>query len=101
MGAGAAGCAHASFLAACLLGRIGWIHRRGMAVDAPTASWARFSAVGARLAAEREFGRFAVSLHADGLVMLSRWDVVLNHTVVWSVPRVGEIVGLDVAVRFF
>ena len=101
MGASAAGCAHVSFVGACLLGRIGWIHARGTGVDAPNASWARFTEVGTRLAATRDFGRFAISLHADGLVMLSHWDVILNHTVVWSVPRVGEVVGLDVALRFF
>jgi hypothetical protein len=34
--------------------------------------------------------------------MLSRWNVVLNDdAVIWSVPRVGVIVGLDVALRFF
>ena len=42
-----------------------------------------------------------VSVHADGLVMLSRWNVVLNDAVVWSVPRIGGVVGLDVALRFF
>jgi len=101
MGSSAAGCAHVSVMAACLLGRLGWIHARGMGVDAPSASWARFTEVGARLAVTRELGRFGVSLHADALVMLSRWNVLLNHTVVWSVPRVGEVVGLDVALRFF
>jgi hypothetical protein len=101
MGSSAAGCAHVSVMAACLLGRLGWIHARGMGVDAPSASWARFTEVGARLAATRELGRFDVSLHADALVMLSRWNVLLNHTVVWSVPRVGGVVGLDVALRFF
>ena len=51
--------------------------------------------------ATRELGRFMVSVHADGLVMLSRWNVVLNDAVVWSVPRIGGVVGLDVALRFF
>ena len=54
-----------------------------------------------RLAGTRELGRFMVSVHADGLVMLSRWNVKLNDTVVWSVPRVGGVMGLDVALRFF
>ncbi len=54
-----------------------------------------------RLAGTRELGRFMLSVHADGLVMLSRWNVVLNDAVVWSVPRVGVVVGLDVALRFF
>jgi hypothetical protein len=57
--------------------------------------------VGARLGATKELGRWAASLHADGLVMLSRWNVSLNDTVVWTVPRVGGLIGADLAVRFF
>jgi hypothetical protein len=101
MGSSAAGCAHVSFASACLLGRLGWIRARGMGVAAPNTSWGRFSEVGMRLAVTRELGRFIVSVHADGLVMLSRWNVVLNDAVVWSVPRVGAVVGLDLALRFF
>ena len=100
-GVGAAGCAHVSVMSACALGRIGWIRAQGMDVAAPKASWGRFSEIGIRLAGTREFGRFIVSVHADGLVMLSRWNVVLNDAVVWAIPRVGAIVGLDVALRFF
>ena len=101
MGSSAAGCAHVSVASACLLGRLGWIRARGMGVAVPSTSWGRFGEVGMRLAATRELGRFIVSVHADGLVMLSRWNVVLNDAVVWSVPRVGGVVGLDVALRFF
>ena len=72
-----------------------------MDVAEPSTSWGRFAEVGMRLAGTREFGRFMVSVHADGLVMLSRWNVVLNDAVVWSVPRIGGVVGLDVALRFF
>jgi hypothetical protein len=101
LGASAAGCAHVSVASACLLGRLGWLRARGTGVDAPSTSWGHFSEVGLRLAASRELGRFTVGVHADGLVMLSRWNVVLNDTVVWTVPRVGGLVGFDVAVRFF
>jgi hypothetical protein len=101
MGVGAAGCAHVSVMAACALGRLGWIRAEGTGVAAPRASWGRLGEVGMRLAASRELGRFIVSVHADGLVMLARWNVVLTDAVVWSVPRVGGIVGLDVALRFF
>src|SRR5262245_14153903 len=101
MGSSAAGCAHVSFASACLLGRLGWIRARGEGVALPSTSWGRFSEVGMRLAGTRELGRFIVSVHADGLVMLSRWNVVLNDAVVWSVPRVGAVVGLDLALRFF
>ena len=67
----------------------------------PVSPWGTFGEVGARLAGTWELGRFVVSVHADALVMLSRWNVVLNDAVVWSVPRVGGVVGADVALRFF
>lgn len=101
MGSSAAGCGHVSLVSACVLGRIGWIRARGVDVAEPSTSWGRFAEIGMRLAATREFGRFMASIHADGLVMLSRWNVVLNDAVVWSVPRIGGVVGLDVALRFF
>jgi hypothetical protein len=101
MGATVAGCAHLSVLATCALGRLGWIRAVGMGVDAPNTGWGRFSEVGMRLAGTMEWGRFALSLHVDTLVMLSRWNVVLNQSVVWTVPRVGGLLGVDVGLRFF
>lgn len=101
MGVSAAGCAHVAAVSACMLGRLGWIRARGIGVAMPDTSWGRFSEVGVRLAGTREVGRFIVSVHADGLLMLSRWNVVFNDTVVWSVPRVGVVAGLDVALRIF
>ena len=101
LGSSAAGCAHVSFASACLLGRLGWLRARGIGFDAPLTSWGRFGEVGMRLAATREIGRFMVSVHADALVMLSRWNVVSGDAVVWRVPRVGVVAGLDVAALFF
>ncbi|HMF40061.1 MAG TPA: hypothetical protein VKQ32_05185 [Polyangia bacterium] len=101
LGASAAGCGHVSVASACLLGRLGWIRARGNGIALPSTSWGHFGQVGLRLAATREMGRFIVSAHADGLIMLSHWNVVLNDAVVWSVPRVGGVVGVDVALRFF
>jgi hypothetical protein len=101
LGSSAAGCAHAEIVSACLLGRIGWLRAQGTGIAVPRTSWGRFGEVGMRLAATKELGQFTVSVHADGLVMLSHWNVVLNDAVVWDVPRVGIVVGLDVALRFF
>jgi hypothetical protein len=101
LGSGAAGCAHMSFVSACLLGRLGWIRAQGMGIAAPRTSWGHFGEVGMRVAATRELGQFMISVHADGLVTLSQVDVLLNDAVVWSVPRVGGVVGLDLALRFF
>ena len=100
VGSTAAGCAHVSVASACLLGRLGWIRARGTGVALPNTSWGRFGEVGMRVAASKELGRFVVSVHADGLVMLARWNVVLNDAAVWNVPRVGGILGVDLALRF-
>jgi len=101
LGSSAAGCAHVSVASACALGRLGWVRARGLGVTAPNTSWGLFGEAGLRFAATKGWGRLVVSLHADGLVMLSRWNVVLNDAVVWTVPRVGVGLGLDVGLRFF
>ena len=101
VGSSAAGCAHVSVASACLLSRLGGLRARGTGIALPSTSWGWFGEVGMRLAGNWELGRFIVSVHADGLVMLSRWNVKLNDTPVWSVPRVGGVIGLDVALRFF
>jgi hypothetical protein len=100
LGFSGAGCGHVSLISACALGRLGWIRAHGTGIAAPTASWGRFNELGVRLAGTREVGRFIFSLHADGLFMLSRWNVLLNDAVVWNVPRVGGVLGLDVALLF-
>jgi hypothetical protein len=101
LGFTAATCAHAEIISACLLGRLGWLRAHGTGIALPRTSWGHFGEVGTRVAATKELGEFTVSVHADGLVMLSHWNVVLNDAVVWDVPRVGVVVGLDVALRFF
>jgi hypothetical protein len=101
LGSTAAGCGHASFVSACLLGRLGWLRARGTGIALPSTSWGHFTELGLRVAGTRDVGRFSLSVHADGLVMLSRWNVVLNDAVVWSIPRFGALLGLDVALRFF
>jgi hypothetical protein len=101
VGSSAAGCGHVSVASACLLGRLGFIRARGTGIAMPKTSWGRFGEVGLRVAVSHELGRLIISAHADGLVMLSRWNVVLNDAVVWTVPRIGGLVGLDLALRFF
>lgn len=101
LGSSLAGCVHVSMASGCLLGRLGWLRARGTAVTAPSTSWGRFGELGLRVAGTREWGRFSVRVHADALLMLSRWNVLLNDTVVWPIPRVGALIGVDVAVRFF
>lgn len=96
-----AACGHASLLSMCLLGRRGWLRARGTGVDEPSGSSAAFNEVGLRVAMTRTLRRLEISLHVDGLVMLSRWHVVLNDAVVWTTPRVGALLGLDIGLRIF
>jgi hypothetical protein len=100
-GASAAGCAHVSVASTCLLGRLAWLRARGTGVAEPSSSWGRFGELGLRVGGTESLGRVTVSLHADLLVVLSRWNVVLSDAVVWEVPRIGGMVGVDVAARFF
>jgi hypothetical protein len=101
LGSSAALCGHLSVASACALGRLGWVQAHGTGVDMPRTGWARFNQAGLRVAASRDLGRFVVAFHVDGLVMLARWQVFLNDTAVWTVPRVGALAGLDVALQFF
>ena len=100
--AGAAACGHVRAFAACVIATAGLLQARGLDVDAPASPAGPFSQLGARLAAARDLGpRYFVAARVDGLVMLSHWTVTLNETAVWTTPRVGVLVGLDVGVRLF
>lgn len=100
-GYSAAGCAHLSLVGACLLGRVGWLRARGFGVDAPLTSSAHFYETGVRLVLAKQVGRLVVSARADGLVMLSRWNVALHDSIFWTLPRLNGLFGLDVAYKFF
>jgi hypothetical protein len=100
-GYSAAGCAHRSLIGACVLGRLGWLRARGFGVDAPLTSSGHFYEAGLRVTMAKRVGRVIVSARADGLVMLSRWNVALNETLFWTAPRLGGLFGLDVAYKFF
>jgi hypothetical protein len=57
--------------------------------------------VGARITATYVFAeRYFASARADGLVMLSPSTVTLNQMAVWTTPRVGALIGLDLGARF-
>lgn len=100
--ASAAACGHVQALAGCLTGTFGRLQASGYGVDQPASPSGLFSQIGARIAGTLDFGnRFFVSARGDGLVMVSPWAVTLNHTVVWTTPRFGGMIGLDFGVHFF
>jgi len=97
-----AACGHVQALAGCLTGTFGRLQANGYGVDQPASASGLFSQVGARIAATLDLGnRFFVSARGDGLVMLSPWAVTLNRAVVWTTPRIGGMLGLDVGLYFF
>ena len=96
------GCGHLGALAGCLVGRFGRIQARGSGVDVPRSPSGWFSQAGVRLAAARDLGgRLFAGAHVDGLVMLSPWTVALNDSGVWTTPRLGLLLGVDLGARFF
>jgi hypothetical protein len=98
---GAAACGHAGPLAACATATGGVLRARGGGVDAPASPIGWFSQVGGRLAATFDFaGRYFAAARVDGLVMPSTWTVTVNQLPVWTTPRVGALIGLDVGTRF-
>jgi hypothetical protein len=99
--AGGAACGHAGPLAACATAVAGLLRARGLGVDLPASPVGWFSQIGARVAATHDFGdRTFAAAHLDGLVMLSPSQVTLNESAVWTTPRVGALLGLDVGVHF-
>jgi len=98
---GGAACGHAGPLAACATAVAGLLQARGAGVDLPASPIGWFAQAGARLAATRDFAdRYFATARVDGLVMLSPSHVALNQTTVWTTPRAGALIGLDVGVHF-
>lgn len=99
---GAAGCGHVHVFAACVTTVVGLLRARGFGVDQPASRLGTFSQVGGRLAAMREFGdRYFVQARVDGLVMIASQTVILNQATVWTTPRLGALMGIDLGARLF
>jgi hypothetical protein len=98
----AAACGHFAALAACVTGTLGRLQAHGLGVDMRDAPAGWFSQLGARLAATYDFSdRYFAAARVDGLVMIAPTHVTLNDSVVWTTPRVGAVLGLDVGAHFF
>ena len=84
-----------------MLGKIGQIRVSGEGVDAPASASGASIQSGLRLAVTQPLGgRAQIILHGDGVASLSRAVVTLDAMPVWTTPRVGAALGLDVALRF-
>src|SRR6185295_12240299 len=101
-GGTAAGCGHLSPFVACVLGTVGvlWVH--GVGVDVMSSPTGLFYQLGARLGARFDFAhRYFAGVRADGLWSPGPWTVQVNGVPMWTTPRIGALVGVDVGAIFF
>jgi len=101
-GGTAAGCGHARVFVACVLGTVGVLRARGVGVDDRSSPTGVFYQLGARLGARFDFGRgYFAGARVDGLWSPAPWTVDVNGVPMWTTPRLGALVGVDVGVIFF
>lgn len=97
-----AACAHSRVIGACVAAGLAYLQASGAGVDAPRTPGGLSAQSGVRLFATQDFGsRYFASVRVEGLVVLSRWTVVLNELSVWSTPRLATLIGVDVGARIF
>jgi hypothetical protein len=86
---------------ACALTKVGEMRVAGAGVDAPASSSGVLLQAGLRVAVTHGLGRHVdIAAHADGVAALTRAMVTLNSMAVWTAPRVGGAMGIDLGVRF-
>ena len=94
-------CGSLDRFAVCGVGALGWIGVRGFGVDQPASPHGLVVRAGARMMVSQRLGaRLTASIVADGLVLVSPWNVDLSGVSVWTVPRFGGVLGLDLGVHF-
>jgi hypothetical protein len=97
----AAGCGVFDPWSACAVVKGGFVHVTGREIDVPSGASAALVQSGLRLALSQRLGASAsLSLRGEGLLNLTRWSVTLDHSPVWSAPRLACESGLDFAVLF-
>jgi hypothetical protein len=98
---GAAICGHRGLFSGCLLGKAGALQVTGLSVDHAQSPSAFVAQAGARLAATWELAEvWLFRAHLDGLGLLTRRTVTLQHVQVWEMPRLSLSAGIDVGARF-
>jgi len=98
----AAGCGLRGSSSACAIIKLGRIGVQGVDVDKPASPGGFVAQVGLRLGYSlRLSDRLALVGHADALYLLTSWTVDVNHVAVWTMPRLGAVAGIDLAVRFW
>lgn len=101
VGASIAACGHLEWLSACGLGRASAVRVTGEGVNKPRSPTGFVAHAGLRVAATAPLGQsWFLSGHVDGLASLTSSRVELNDGIVWEMPRLGALAGIDVAVFF-
>jgi hypothetical protein len=96
-----AACATATAWNGCALINAGAVHMAGENIDRPTSATVPIVQAGIRGAIDQRLGRRAVvSVHADGLVNLTRWTGRLDQVPVWTAPRFAAALGIAASVEF-
>jgi hypothetical protein len=95
-------CAQRWSLSACGLAKLGLVQVHGVGVDDPLSPSGFLAQAGPRLGYSLGLGnRFSLLGRVEVLYLLTPRDVDVNHTTVWTMPRIGAVAGMDVAVRLW
>jgi len=101
VGGSLAVCGHLQWLSVCGLGRISEVRATGLGVTKPRSPTGFVAHAGLRIAGTISLGQtWSLAGHVDGLGLLTPSRVELNGGVVWEMPRLGALAGVDL-VAFF
>jgi len=101
IGGSATACGQRGVLQGCLIGKLGRLEASGSGVDQPRSPSALVAQAGARVGAAWELSDvWLVTPHFDALLLLTPRTVSLNHAVVWDMPPLSALAGIDLGARF-
>jgi len=99
--AAVAGCGTLAPWSGCLVAKGGATRITGEHIEKPSSTLGAIIETGLRLAVTQPLGsRIYVAARAEGLIVITRWQVALDNAVVWTSSRFAGTLGLDVGVRF-
>jgi hypothetical protein len=97
----AAVCATVTRSNGCVVLNAGEARLAGEDIDRPTSANVAIVQAGVRAGMKQPLGRLAsLSVHADGLVNVTRWTARLDAVPVWTAPRFAAALGVDLGVQF-
>jgi len=89
-------------LSACWMAKVGRVQVQGFGVDKPESPKGLAAQSGPRLAYSVGLSDHTFLLgHVEALYLFTPWNIALNRVAVWTMPRLGSVAGIDLAVRFW